>query len=264
LRCGDALLHPRVVQRSRSPGALDVVRTLLALLAILPGLLAGLLELAFSRDRRRAVNRAIQVWGELGTEAAGMQLDVEGWRHLEERPAVFLLNHQSGIDPILVCALLRRDFVGVAKQEIRRNPVLGPAFAFAGVVFVDRFDHTRAVRALEPAIDTLHAGIAIAIAPEGTRRAGLGRFKKGGFRLAMAAKVPVVPIVLHDSCDVLPRGAWIMTGGRVHVTVHAPIPTDGWSPDTLDAKIAAVEQLYHDTLASAARKRSTRASSSGA
>jgi 1-acyl-sn-glycerol-3-phosphate acyltransferase len=236
------------VRRSRSPGVLDVIRTLLALLAILPGLLAGLLEFAFSRERRRAVNRAIQVWGKLGTEAAGMRLDVEGWRHLDARPAVFLLNHQSGIDPILVCALLRRDFVGIAKQEIRRNPVLGPAFAFAGVVFVDRFDHDRAVRALEPAIDTLHAGVAIVIAPEGTRRAGLGRFKKGGFRLAMAAKVPVVPIVLHDSGDVLPRGAWIMTGGPVHVTVHPPIPTDGWSRDTLDAEIEVIEQLYHHTL----------------
>jgi 1-acyl-sn-glycerol-3-phosphate acyltransferase len=252
------------VQRSRSPGVLDVVRTLLALLAILPGLLAGLLELGFSRDRRRAVNRAVRVWGELGTEASGMRLEVEGWQHLEERPAVFLLNHQSGIDPILVCALLRRDFVGIAKQEIRRNPVLGPAFAFAGVVFVDRFDHDRAVRALEPAIDTLHAGIAIAIAPEGTRRGGLGLFKKGGFRLAMAAKVPVVPIVLHDSGDVLPRGAWIMTGGPVHVTVHPPIPTDGWSSDTLDEKIEVIEQLYRDTLAASAAEPGTQAPFSGA
>lgn len=253
-----------MVQRSRSPGVLDVVRTFLALLAILPGLLAGLLELGFSRDRRRAVNRAIRVWGELGTEAAGMRLEVQGGRHLEERPAVFLFNHQSGIDPILVCALLRRDFVGIAKQEIRRNPVLGPAFTFAGVVFVDRFNHDRAVRALEPAIDTLHAGIGIAIAPEGTRRGGLGRFKKGGFRLAIAAKVPVVPIVLHDSGDVLPRGAWIMTGGPVHVTVHPPIPTDGWSSDTLDEKIEVVEQLYRDTLAASAAESGTQAPFSGA
>lgn len=226
-----------------------MARTLLTLLAILPGLLAGLFAFAASRDRRRAVNRALRVWGELGTKAAGVRLEVEGARYLEERPAVFLLNHPSGIDPILVCALLREDFVGVAKQEIRRNPVLGPAFAFAGVVFVDRFDHARAVRALEPAIDTLHAGIAIAVAPEGTRCAGLGRFKKGGFRLAMAAKVPLVPIVLHDSGDVLPRGAWIMTGGPVHVTVHPPIPTDGWSLDTLDARIEAIEDLYRETLA---------------
>jgi 1-acyl-sn-glycerol-3-phosphate acyltransferase len=236
------------VQRSRPPGVFDVARTLLTLLAILPGLLAGLLELALSRDRRRAVDRAITVWGELGTEAAGMRLELDGARYLSERPAVFLFNHQSGIDPILVCALLRRSFVGIAKQEIRRNPVLGPAFAFAGVVFVDRFDHERAVRALEPAIDTLHAGIAIAIAPEGTRHPLLGRFKKGGFRLAMAAKVPLIPIVLHDSGDVLPRGAWVMTGGPVHVTVHPPIPTDGWSPDALDTRIEAIEQLYRTTL----------------
>lgn len=228
---------------------MDLLRTLLTLLAILPGLLAGLVVLVLTRDRRRAADRAVRVWGELGTEAAGIRLEVHGARHLTLRPAVFVLNHPSGIDPILVCALLRRDFVAIAKRELRSNPLLGPAFRLAGVVFVDRFDQASALRALEPAIDTLHAGSAIAIAPEGTRRPGLGPFKKGAFRLAMAAKVPLVPIVLHDSGDVLPPGGWVMTGGPVHVTVHPPIPTDGWSLDDLDEHIAAIEQLYRETLA---------------
>lgn len=233
------------------PGPADLLRTALTLAAIGPGLLLGLVELVRHRDRRRAMNRAIALWGRLGTAAAGIRLVVEGERHLEEaRPAVFILNHQSGVDPILVCALLRHDFVGVAKAEIRRNPLLGPAFRFAGVVFVDRFDHLKAIRALEPAIDTLHAGLSIALAPEGTRSPGqrVGPLKKGAFRLAMAAKVPIVPIVIRNSGDVLPRGAWVMTPATVQVVVHPPIPTEGWTLSNLDREIEAIQGLYRASL----------------
>lgn len=244
-------MTPQPAARPAGPG--DLVRTLLALGAVLPGLAAGLAVGLLTWSRRRALNAAIRVWGDLGTAAAGIRLEVEGAEHLALRPAVFLLNHQSGIDPILVCALLRRDFVGVAKREIRRNPWLGPAFAFAGTVFVDRTDTARALRALAPATETLGRGLAIAIAPEGTRAppGALGRFKKGGFRIAMAAGVPVVPVVLIDSYRVLPRGAWIMRSAAVRVVVHAPLETRDWSLESLDARIADVEALYRRTLAEA-------------
>jgi len=246
-----------VTERSagrRRPGPADLGRTLLALAAIAPGLAAGAWCYARTRDRRRAVDRAIELWGELGTRAAGIRLEVAGAEHLRLRPAVFVFNHQSGVDPILLCALLRGGFVGVAKAEIRRNPLLGPAFAFAGVVFVDRFDHEQAVRALEPAVATLRSGLAIAIAPEGTRSPGarLGPFKKGAFRLALAARAPVVPIVVHNAADVLPRRAWLMTPATVRVTVLPPVATRHWSRETLDAEIAALHARFAATLAAPA------------
>ena len=243
----------------RRTGASDLVRTVLALLAILPGLAAGVAVLAATRDRRRAINRTIAVWGDLGTRAAGIRLDVVGAAQLAVRPAVFVFNHQSGVDPILLCALLRRDFVGVAKQEIRRNPLLGPAFAFAGVVFVDRSDRAQALRALEPALDRLRAGIAIAIAPEGTRSPGaeVRAFKKGAFRIAMAAGVPIIPVVILNARDVLPRGARVMTPATVRVVVHDPVSTLDWTLEALDASIERVRQIFVETLAQARDSRST-------
>ena len=85
----------------------DVLRTVLAVAAILPGLLAGVLTALVTRDRRRAFNRATRLWGRQGTRAAGIRLCVEGAERLRVRPAIFTINHQSGIDPILVCALLQ-------------------------------------------------------------------------------------------------------------------------------------------------------------
>ncbi len=236
---------------ARRPRAADVLRTFLALAAIFPGLLAGLAVLLTTRDRRRAINRAIDLWGRYGLAAAGVKLVVNGAEHLKApRPAVFILNHQSGIDPILVCALLRRDLIGIAKREIRYNPLLGPAFAFAGVVFVDRFDHARALEALAPVIDRLREGFSVAIAPEGTRSLATepGRFRKGAFHLAMAAGVPLIPIVIRDARLILPRGGLVMRAGSVHVVVHPPIDTRSWDPADLDRHIEEVRELYRRTL----------------
>ena len=81
---------------------------------------------------------------------------------------MFIFNHQSGLDMLLVCKLLRRDFVGIAKRELKSNPIFGPVLSLAGTVFVDRFNHERAVEALAPAIEALRHGLSLAIAPEGT------------------------------------------------------------------------------------------------
>ncbi len=241
---------PGPTRRIRS---VHVLRTLLALGAVLPGLAAGLATLVWTRDRQRAIHRTIGLWGRHGTRAAGIRLQVEGAEHLERhRPCVFILNHPSGIDPIVVCALLKRDFVAVAKREIRRNPLLGPAFAFAGVVFVDRADTARAIEALAPAVEALRSGLSLAIAPEGTRSRGgarVGPFKKGAFRIALAARAPVVPIVLVNSDDVLPRGGWIMTPAAVRVVVLPPVDTAAWTLETLEAEIEAIRARYEAVLA---------------
>ena len=96
--------------------------------------------------------------------------------------------------------LLRRDFVGIGKQEIKRNPIQ-TLMSLAGTVFIDRFHHEKAIQALRPAIDALRHGIA-------RDRAGRHRAaprhqdrSKGAFFMAMEAGVPIVPIVLRNTLD---------------------------------------------------------------
>jgi putative phosphoserine phosphatase/1-acylglycerol-3-phosphate O-acyltransferase len=242
------------VRRFRSrgtPGLADIVRTSLAVGSLLPSFLLGLPAAAFDGGMRRALNIATATWGELGTALAGIELQVTGEQHLwSQRPAVFIFNHQSGIDVLLLCKLLRRDMVGIAKQEVRRNPIFGPAFALAGTVFIDRFDREKAIAAMAPAVDALRQGLSIAIAPEGTRSPTprLGRFKKGAFHLALAAKAPIVPIVFRNALDALPKHAVVVRPATIEVVVHPPIATSQWSVDDLDQRIAEIHQLYRDTL----------------
>jgi len=229
------------------PSLTDLLRTSLSVGSMLPSFLLGLPAALLDGDLRQAVNLAATTWGELGTALAGIHVTVEGEEHLwSQRPAVFIFNHQSGIDPLLVCKLLRRDFVGISKQEVRDIPVLGQLFELAGTIFVDRFNHAEAVKALEPAVEALRHGLSIAIAPEGTRSLGprLGRFKKGAFRMAMAGGVPIVPIVIHNAVDALPKHGYIIRPASVEVTVLPPVSTADWTHDNLDEHMAVIHRDY--------------------
>ena len=234
-----------------TPGPTQILRTALAVGGLLPSVALGLPALVLDGSWRRTVNVAATVWGEIGTAIAGVDVQVEGEGHLwSHRPAVFIFNHQSAIDMLLLCKLLRRDFIGIAKKEVRRNPIFGPFFTLAGSVFIDRANHDQAVRALEPAIDALRRGLSIAIAPEGTRSPTpkIGRFKKGAFHIAMAAKVPIVPIVFKNALDALPKHGIIVRPATIEAVVHKPIHTEDWTAENLDQKIASVQRLYQRTL----------------
>jgi len=233
------------------PSLGEIVRSSLAIASIIPAFGIGAIPGLLNRSRRDMVNLAITAWGELGTALAGVRLEVRGEEHLwSHRPAVFIFNHQSAVDALLICKLLRRDIVAVAKQEVRRNLLFGPTFAFAGTVFIDRSDRQRAIDALRPAITALRQGTSLVIAPEGTRSATLrlGPFKKGAFHMAMGARVPIVPIVFRNSLDALPKHGLVIRPATVEVVVHPPIPTDDWTPDTLEQRVAEVRALFVDTL----------------
>jgi putative phosphoserine phosphatase / 1-acylglycerol-3-phosphate O-acyltransferase len=197
------------------------------------------------------VNLAIATWGDVATRLAGVDLAVRGEEHVwTHRPAVFVFNHQSGIDMLLLCKLLRRDFVGIAKQEVRKHPIFGPAFALAGTVFIDRFDRQKAIHALRPAITALREGTSIAIAPEGTRSPTprLGTFKKGAFHIAMGARVPVVPIVFRNALDALPKHGVVIRPATVEAVVLPPVSTEDWTTERLDAHVADVRRMFVEAL----------------
>jgi putative phosphoserine phosphatase/1-acylglycerol-3-phosphate O-acyltransferase len=213
------------------------------------GIALGLLN----RSKADAVNTMISVGGDLALGIAGVHLHITGEEHVwSHRPAVFLFNHQSSIDPILLMALLRRDVTAVAKKELTANPIVRLAGSLADAVFIDRDNRAGALAALRPLVEeALLRGKSLAVAPEGTRSGTgrLGPFKKGAFRLAMAGGVPVVPIVFRNANDAWPLGTQFMRPATVDVVVHPPIPTVDWTDATLDAHITQVRELYLDTLA---------------
>ena len=239
--------------RGGRPGALDVARTAGFYGAMAGAFWTGLGLGVLNRSRRTLVEVTGGVGSDVGLALAGVQLNVVGTEHLwSARPCVFVFNHQSKLDPIVLMKLLRGGFTGVAKKEAASVPGFGQFFQLAGVAFIDRSDPAQARQALEPAVRKLRdEGVSLILAPEGTRSATprLGPFKKGAFHIAMQAGVPMVPIVMRNVGEVMWRGAQTIHPGTVDVAVLPPVDTSQWRRRTLGTHVEEVRGMFLQTLA---------------
>jgi HAD superfamily hydrolase (TIGR01490 family) len=240
----------RFTSRAR-PGPARIARTVAAYTGTVGGFTAGIALGMLNGSRRAAVDHAATIGAEIGLALAGVQVRVRGEGNLyAARPAVYLFNHQSQLDLVLLCRLIRFGFTGVAKREVAGDPLFGPFLRFAEVAFVERGNTAQSIAALQPAVNKLKEGVSLVIAPEGTRSStpSIGEFKKGAFHVAMQAGVPVVPIVIRNSGQLMAPKGLTINSGIVDVAVLRPIPTDRWSVETLDRHVARVRGLYLKTL----------------
>jgi len=234
-----------------SPGLDAYLRSGLATASAVPVLLGALTMRALTGDKREAANFMVGTLTEISLGLGKVKLNVAGEEHLwSARPAVFIWNHRNIFDAQIVGRLVQRDFGAVAKKELERVPLFAAASRFMHIAFVDRGDPAAAVAALEPATRLLGEGISMLVAPEGTRvpGKGIGEFKKGAFRMAMAAKVPIVPIVIRNVDDIGTRDSGTMRPGIVDVAVLPPLRVDDWTLRDLDRRIAGVRQAFVETL----------------
>jgi len=250
------------VRRFGSRGQPTISSTLRSLLvpgSLVGSFLAGLPIWALTGSKRDALNFSVSVFADTASALIGLNLAVKGEQHLwSHRPAVFIFNHQSNVDMVIIARLLRRDITGVGKHEIRDMPIIGRVMEAAGVVLIDRKNSASAIEAMTPLVDAMRVeGKSVCLSPEGTRAITphLGNFKKGAFHLAMQAGVPIVPIVIQNSNDVQPKGDIFYHPGTVEVEVLPPIDTSNWSAETMDKHVADVRQLYLKTMEQDAESR---------
>ena len=229
-------------------GVMDYTRTIAATTSLLGAFWAGLPILALTRSRREATNFSTGLFGDFAAAMVGMELDVYGEKNLwSSRPCVFIFNHQSKADVLILAKLIRKDMGGIGKQEIKKIPVIGWLMEYAGTVFIDRKNTTGAIAAMQPLVEAMTKdGKSICIAPEGTRTVTpkLGPFKKGAFHLAIQAGVPIVPIVIHNAGDVAPKNEFVMRPATVRVDVLPPVDTSGWSAKTLNKHVTEVRNMF--------------------
>ena len=195
------------------------------------GLLGGAVIGAVRRDKRSGINLGIPTGCDAALALAGVKLEVTGEKNLLERPAIFIGNHQSSLDPVIMGALLRRDITGVAKAEASRDPRMLLATLLLDPVFIDRSNSTQSRAALDALRDRMRSGTSIMIFPEGTRMPTPepGPFKKGAFHMAMQVGVPIVPVVFRNAGDLLAPHSLVVRPGTVEVCVLEPIDTSDWT-----------------------------------
>jgi putative phosphoserine phosphatase/1-acylglycerol-3-phosphate O-acyltransferase len=227
------------------------LRTVAGMASLVPAA-AGAIGLGLlTRNRRTGVNFFTASWTRLLMASIGIDLNVLGEVNLTaKRPAVFLFNHRNQADPFIAGRLISDNFTSVGKKELEKDPLMGTIGKVLDAAFIDRDDPKAAVESLQKIEELARKGLSVLIAPEGTRldTTEVGPFKKGPFRIAMSAGIPIVPIVIRNAEVIADRNSSTFSPGDVDVAVFPPIPTDDWTTENLDERIAEVRQLYLDTL----------------
>jgi putative phosphoserine phosphatase/1-acylglycerol-3-phosphate O-acyltransferase len=237
-----------------TPTWTDIMRTSAGLWSLIPSVMSVVPLAIFGRPKQEVINTLGSLWADTASAAFGLKLDVNGRENLTKSlPCVYILNHQSGADFFVALKLIRRNFTGVAKHEMREG-ALGGLFEWAGVAMIDRSNSDEAIKQVNDLAKRVHSEkLSIAIFPEGTRShtTKLGVFKKGAFKIAMGCGVPIVPIVLHNSVDVQQRKSRIFRPATVKIDVLEPIDVSSWTEENLDQHLASVRQLFLETLGQA-------------
>jgi putative phosphoserine phosphatase/1-acylglycerol-3-phosphate O-acyltransferase len=227
------------------------LRTVAGVASMVP-IAAGALGLGLlTRNKRTGVNFFTSAFGRALLTATGVNLNVIGKENLtKQRPAVFIFNHRNQVDPVIAGRLVDTNFTSVGKKELENDPIVGTIGKVMDATFIDRDNPKSAVEDLKKVEQNARKGLSILIAPEGTRldTTEVGPFKKGPFRIAMSARIPIVPIVIRNAEVISARDSTTFNPGTVDVVVYPPISTDDWTVENLSDRIEEVRQLYLDTL----------------
>jgi len=238
---------PAIASRSTGPSALAVaVATLTANIYLIFG--SSLLGLAaivasFIPPRRRYGFHVARAWGKGLLLASGVRVEVTRQPPPLPPQAVFMANHQSLYDIAALLATVPVPVRFLAKRSLFRLPFFGWGLAAAGFVPIDRIDRSRAKEAFRHALLALDEGAAIVLFPEETRSLD-GRmkpFRRGGFLMALKAKAPVVPVGIHGTLQVRPKGRLTVEPTRVEVAFGDPIDARSFGVRKIDELVERVE-----------------------
>lgn len=186
--------------------------------------------LTFRRELPLAMAR--RMWAPPLIWMTGSRLAVEKLPDVDwSKPHIFVMNHQSMADIPAAFMGLPANLRFVAKHTLKYAPFIGWYMWFTGMIFVNRSNRKQAVASLAKAGERIREGSNILAYPEGTRSPDgtIRAFKKGPFVLAIEAGVPIIPLAVEGTRQMLPVGNLKMRPALIRMKVGEPIPTAGLS-----------------------------------
>jgi len=167
------------------------------------------------------------MWGSwAGVRLAGVRIETQGLEKIDPaRTYIFMSNHTSNLDPPLLLPLIPRRTSVMAKKELFSYPILGETMRIGQLVPVDRGNRDAGIAAVRAAAEVIRQGVNMTIYVEG-KRSFDGRllpFKKGPFYLAAECAVPVVPVTIVGTHEIMPKARFSITPGTARVLFHDPI-----------------------------------------
>jgi 1-acyl-sn-glycerol-3-phosphate acyltransferase len=206
------------------------------------------------------MNRLAQAWARLLLRVSGVRVQVEGLDRIAlDGSYIFIANHLSYMDTPVVLGNIPVQFRFLAKRGLFQIPFLGTHLGQAGHIPVPRGDPRASVRTMQLAAETIHKKkISLLIFPEGGRSHDgvLQPFKEGAAYIAIRAGVPVVPVVILGTREILPYGSGIVCPGNVILRILPPIDTDQLTLKDRARLTDRVRDLIAEELASFSSSRS--------
>lgn len=171
-------------------------------------------------------------WGKTILWVAGIKVQTRGLENFDpDKPYVFMCNHQSNFDILVLFSALPAQFRWIAKAELFKIPLFGRSMRGAGYISIERKDRRKAIQSLKQAAERIKTGTSVMIFPEGTRSpdGNIGEYKKGGFILAYDAGVPIIPIVLNGTWPIMPKDSLRIKPGNVILSVLPAVNVSDYS-----------------------------------
>ncbi len=195
--------------------------------------LGSLVMITYLFDRSGRTGHGVaRLWAKVIVWASGVKVKFEGLEHVRgEGPYLFMSNHQGAYDIFALEGHLPFHFKWLAKKELFYIPVLGWAMAAAGYISIDREGTRKTVEAMNEAARKIQEGMSVVVFPEGSRSpdGSIQPFKKGGFTLAIKSKVPIIPMSITGSREIMPKGKLAASPGEIRIRIDHPIETQNYS-----------------------------------
>jgi 1-acyl-sn-glycerol-3-phosphate acyltransferase len=193
-----------------------------------------------------------RLWGRSILWVSRVKVTVQGLERIDPgAPYVYMANHQSMFDILVLLGHLPVQFRWLAKKELFRIPVFGYSMARVGYISIDRSNRKSAIRSLRVAAEKIAQGVSVVVFPEGTRShdGKMKPFKKGGFYLAIDSRQPIVPVVIYGSHEVMPKGLLRVRSGEIILSINPPVKTASYQRATKEALMERIWEIMEQDLA---------------
>lgn len=223
-----------------------------AVLILISGIVTGLTSLfvvviyPFLGRGEFTIHKVARKWARILLAITGVDTRITGSDNVFlGRPQIFMANHQSVFDILVVLAHIPAQFRWIAKKELFEVPVFGDALRRTGSIEIDRKNHVAAVESIDAAARKIREGKSVMTFPEGTRSppGQLRAFKKGVFHLALKAGVPIVPISIIGSGEIMATKSMRIRAGNILLVIDKPIMTNEYSVENIDSLIERVHEV---------------------
>jgi 1-acyl-sn-glycerol-3-phosphate acyltransferase len=208
-------------------------------------IIAPLVTLFALLGRQATGYRLVQAWCWVLALLGRVRYTVYGLDNLPAHGSyVIVSNHCSHYDGPTLILVLPHDFYFVIKRELTRVPLWGQAVVKIGYIAIDRGQSDKAKAQMAAAAEVVRAGRRVLVFAEGTRsrRETMLPFKKGAFHLAINAGVPILPVAVNNSRNILPKGSLLPKPGTIECVVGTPISTSGLSTADVPVVLAQTRQ----------------------